>query len=321
MSRTISENYLRRIIREEKARTVRRSPRLSSLLFEDKDDASADSPDRGKIFPTELDKVDPAIAKVIVKSGDMDKDKSDDIIEVSPKTWSCSELKPSQTTMRIDNTVGMAFSMLAGKMDMNLGCIVSSDNHIMDGHHRWSAAILVDPASKVSGYGAPLPGKELLGVLNVLTKGLFGKNKGNPGKGSIDNYTPENVKTAIEAFLKKGSDYIKPDQAEKLLTDKYGSVEKGIETMSKNVESMSKEVPGWAPDRIQMPVIDPKEVPAAAKALASGKVDTKEPYATVVKRAISGKAKSDDAKKESVLSTEDNVIMERWSRLAGLLDD
>ena len=220
---TSNEQKLRRLISNEIKTIINESVRprrtLASLIFEDKIGNLKDvAPET--VAPTELDKVDPVIAKVIVKSGAMDKDKGDDVIQVSSKSWPAGDLKPSQTTMRIEGTISMAFSMLAGKMDTNLGCIVSSDNHIMDGHHRWSAAILVDPSSTVSGFGAELPGNELVGVLNVLTKGIFGKSKGNPGKGSIDSYTPENIKSAIEKFLETGSKFIKPDAAKKLLEEK-----------------------------------------------------------------------------------------------------
>lgn len=316
--RRLNESYLRRIIREEKARLTTKKPRLSSLIFEQSDDEIKD-----KYLPTELDKVDPKVARTMATAGQMDKDKSDDVVEVTPQTWAASDLKPSQTTMRIGNTVGMALSMLAGKMDTNLGCIVSSDNHIMDGHHRWSAAILVDPTTKVSGYAAALPGKELLGVLNVLTKGVFGKAKGNKGEGAIDGYTPEAVKAELEKQVAAGTKFLKPEKIKSLLEEKYGSVEKGIETMSKNVESMSKEVPGWAPDRIQMPVIDPKEVPKAASVLNKGNADVKPPFSVVVKKSISGSEKSAAAKekKDESVESSDQVIMERWGRLAGLIKD
>ena len=152
-----------------------------------------------------------------------------------------------------------------------------------------------------------------------MTKGIFGKTRGNPGKGSIGSYTPENIKSAIENFLETGSKFIKPDVAKKLLEEKFGSVEKGVETMSKNVESMSKDVPGWAPDRAQMPVIDPKEVPAAAKALSSGKVDVKPPYSAVVKRSFSGAEKSAASKKEESRGASGDVLIERWQKLAGLI--
>lgn len=307
MKKILNERQLRKHIASEVKKMLR----------------EAEAPDvpQEKVTPTELDKVDPDVAKVIVKSGEMDKNKNDDKISVSSKTWPAADLKPSQTTMRIDNTVGMAISMLAGKMDTNLGCIVSSDNHIMDGHHRWSAAILVDPETSVSGYGAELPGKELVGVLNVLTKGVFNKKKGNPGKGSLADYTPENVKSALQKALDKGTQYYSSEEIKQLFEKKFGSVEEALEKMSSNVNAMSKEVPEWAPDRVQMPVIDPKEVPTAAKALDSGKVDVMPPYSSVVKRAISGSERSAKSKEktEESFGNSGDVILERWHKLAGLI--
>jgi len=308
MKKILNEQQLRKHIASE----------VRKMLSEDKD--SALEVPQEKVAPTELDKVDPAVAKVIVKSGELDKDKNDDKIAVSNKTWPAADLKPSQTTMRIDNTVGMAISMLAGKMDTNLGCIVSSDNHIMDGHHRWSAAILVNPETNVSGFGAELPGKELVGVLNVLTKGVFNKKKGNPGKGAIADYTPENVKAALQKALDKGTQYYSAEEVKGLFEEKFGSVEDALEKMSSNVSAMSQEVPEWAPDRVQMPVIDPKEVPTAAKALDSGKVDVMPPFSSVVKRAVSGSEKSAKAKKkEESTSNSGDVLLERWQKLAGLI--
>lgn len=307
MKKILNERQLRKHIASE----------VKKMLSE----AEASDVPQEKVAPTELDKVDPVVAKVIVKSGEMDKDKNDDKISVTSKSWPAADLKPSQTTMRIDNTVGMAISMLAGKMDTNLGCIVSSDNHIMDGHHRWSAAILVDPKTSVSGYGAELPGKELVGVLNVLTKGVFNKKKGNPGKGSLADYTPENVKAALQKALDKGTQYYSSEEIKKLFEKKFGSVEEALDKMSSNVNAMSKEVPEWAPDRVQMPVIDPKEVPTAAKVLDSGKVDVMPPYSSVVKRAISGSEKSAKSKEKTEESVDNSgdVILERWQKLAGLI--
>ena len=115
-----------------------------------------------------LSKVDPSIAKVMVESGDARKDK------VSVKKFSApaSSLNPSQTTMVLAKSLGMAlFQLKTGKVGGDLGAIVSADNHIMDGHHRWSAAILAGGSSaKVAGYKASLPGKFLVRVLNILTK-------------------------------------------------------------------------------------------------------------------------------------------------------
>ena len=53
-----------------------------------------------------------------------------------------------------------------------------------------------------------------------------------------------------------------------------------------------------------MPVIDEPEVPAALAALTGGEVDVNEPYGTEIEEGVS----------------EDDVILERWRKMAGLLN-
>lgn len=55
-------------------------------------------------------------------------------------------LKATQAEIRADKTFGMADNYLKGEYDPTEGAIViSKDNHILDGHHRWAAMLLVDP--------------------------------------------------------------------------------------------------------------------------------------------------------------------------------
>ena len=241
-----------------------------------------------KVTQKDIDKaktlsgVDPQIAKFLAETGLGDGQKEDDKIAVSKASVAAGKLKPSQTSMVLDKSLGMALAMLLGKMPMggDLGAIISKDNHILDGHHRWSAAILAGgPGTSVGGYKADLEGKELIKVLNIVTKGHFGVMQGNPGKGSIKEYTPDNIKKTLEEFVEKGSGQLSADDVKKALEKLGGSVEEGIKKMSENVKKMSKAVPGWAPDRKDMPVIEPNEVPEAAKLLNEGKVNWNLPLA------------------------------------------
>jgi len=227
----------------------------------------------------QLSKVDPGIAKVMVDSGDQRKDK------VSVKKFSApaASLHPSQTTMVLSKSLGMALLQLrTGKVGGDLGAIVSADNHIMDGHHRWSAAILAGGSSaKVAGYKAALPGADLVRVLNVLTKGEFGRGRGNPGKGKLSDYTPGKVRKMLEGFVDRGigGEFPwSPDDVRGVLEGRFGSVEAGIDAISDNARLVSKKVPSWAPARADMPVINPKEVPQAARKLQKGEVDWTPPY-------------------------------------------
>lgn len=229
-----------------------------------------------------LDAVDPAVAKLIVESGLMDGGSaSDDKVSVSRVSMAAESLKPSQTSMVLEKSLGMALGMLkTGKVGGDLGALISKDNYILDGHHRWSATILAG-GGNVGGYKASLAGPDLLRVLNIISKGLFGVRNGKPGKGSLADYTEANIKKTLKEFAEKGTGGDFPLSAElvqSILESKFGSVEQGIDQMAANVKDMEKRVPSWAPDRKQMPVIEPEQVPEAAKVLDSGKVDWHAPF-------------------------------------------
>lgn len=230
-----------------------------------------------------LDQVDPSVADLIVRSGLADGDRSDDVVQVTKGSWPASALKPSQTSMVLGKALGMALLMLkTGKVGGDLGALVSKDKHILDGHHRWAATILASGSKgKVGGYGANMNGADLLKVLNVISKGLFGVRGGKPGKGSLAEFTPDNVRAMLEGFVQNGIEGEfpwSPESVQATLEQAFGSVEAGVDQIAKNANLITKTVPSWAPDRKQMPVIDPEKVPAAAKALSQGEVDWKAPY-------------------------------------------
>lgn len=231
-----------------------------------------------------LDAIDPMVAKHLVTAGLDDKNPKDDMVPVSKKSWPAASLKPSQTTMVLDKALGMALFMLkSGKVGGDLGALVSTDGQIMDGHHRWAATIFASgKKGKVGGFGANLPGKQLLRLLNLLTKGKFNVRAGKAGKGSLAAFTPANVAKKLTDFTVKGIPGEFPWSAadvQKVLVDEFGTVEKGIEAMAKRAALISKKVPSWAPDRKQMPVIEPGQVPQASKELTKGKVDWHAPFA------------------------------------------
>ena len=250
----------------------------------------------------ELDSVDPRVAEIITKSGLNDGDNKDDIVKVAKKSWPATSLKPSQTTMQLSKAVAMALLMLkTNKVGGDLGALVSKDKHILDGHHRWAATILASGSKgKVGGYGANLQGKELLKVLNVISKGMFKVRNGNPGSGKISDFTPGDVRSLLEDYVENGIPGKFPwkaDEVQSVLKKAFGSVEEGVSTMEDNVKGLSKAVPSWAPDRKQMPVIDPEQVDDAAQALNKGVIDWNTPFSAsaaketaeeVITRTING---------------------------------
>jgi hypothetical protein len=57
-----------------------------------------------------------------------------------------------------------------------------------------------------------------------------------------------------------------------ILTEAFGSVEGGIESVANNAKYITTTVPSWAPTRSDMPVIRKNEVPDVAKKLQRGEV-------------------------------------------------
>lgn len=236
-----------------------------------------------------LSNVDPVLAKYLVHTGLDDGSASDDKVSVKPAVFGAASLKPSQTTIKLWGVVGMALMMIRkGKIGGNLGAIISSDNYIMDGHHRWAATILAGgPDKKVGGFQAAIPGKELIKVLNIITKGLFKVPAGNKGTGNITNVNPDATRALLEQYVVEGikGEYpVSAEQVRKDLTTGFGSVERGIEVMSDRAKLVRKTVPSWAPVRSDMPVIEPEEAPEAAKLLDQGKINWRLPILTEKER-------------------------------------
>ena len=154
-----------------------------------------------------LSGVDSSLAKEMVQSGLLDGDTEDDKVSTKATPVKSVSLSPSQTTLVLSDVVGIALEMLLKREGMgeDLGALVSSDNYILDGHHRWAGSILArGPSASVKVWKASIPGDQLIRVLNVVSKGQYGVSSGNPGKGSINDLTPAKVRKQLEVFLREG---------------------------------------------------------------------------------------------------------------------
>lgn len=269
------------------------------------------------IFAQQLSKVDVDAAKAAVKAGKKDNNEEDDAAIGSKIKTSfatpVSKLFPAQTEVIPEKAVGIALGMLnSGKIGGNLGAIVSGDNHIMDGHHRWAATTLVDPNASVEGIKVDIPGDALVGILNVYTKGALGRTQGNPGKGNINAFTPEKIKSVLDDLIEKGTKIgsvgddgsysekeVGGEEVKKILGKMKGAngdPEKGKELMAANAAKLNKKIPNWAPPRVDMPVINSDELDGLISKLKSGNFDIVEPYSSQLK--ITAKLNKDSDKKE-----------------------
>lgn len=231
-------------------------------------------------------------AKAAYKGGKKDGDDTDDVIPSSKVSVAAAKLKPSQKEVVPQKAVEFAFSAIMKIKPMESGpggdlqAIISNDNYIMDGHHRWAATFLVDPSAALQATQIDLPGAALVTALNVVTKGL-GRG-GNTGKGDISKFGGKPIEDAIDAVLANG--YWAQSDAEtcKKAFEEWGggSVEDAKKKMVANAAKMPKAIPGWAPNRVDMPVINAPEVATIAKAIAAGAVDIKKPYSPDVKNKM-----------------------------------
>jgi len=276
------------------------------ILSEEADPAHLDP----KLFPLPLSKVQPARAKQVTSTGkpELDKKGDDDVIPVNAGAQiAVSALKPSQSSMNIGKAMGMVVSMLDPGTDFNaggnLGAFISKDNYIMDGHHRWIATAMINPALKVGGYQVGWPGQQLVPVLNAITKGRLGIMKGKPASGGFEQFRPEPVKKQLAALAQQGNKGggQSAEEVMNILQKFTGvkgpqAVEAAANKMSKNLSTLTLQAPSWAPERPDMPVIDPDKVPGATKtaavAMAKGEVDVNPPYGTgaLIKKKKTGVA-------------------------------
>ena len=210
----------------------------------------------------------PKAAKARVTMGLKDGDPADDKIQVKPgATFPVNKLKPSQTSMNIGKALAQALAMISGDMETggDLGAFISSDNHIMDGHHRWVATAMVDPSKEVGGFQVAMPGIPLIKILNAITVGALGQVKGKEGTGGFEQFQEGPIRKQLEDYLKNGIG---------------GKFPKTPEYVQSAIEKFSNQK---APERPDMPVIDPDIVKnalaVAVKKLADGEVDWNDPAA------------------------------------------
>lgn len=107
-------------------------------------------------------------AQEFLTNGFRDGSLSDDKIASRKVMKPAGQLKPIQHQIYLDKSLafGMNYSELEfRKMVSSSFMIVSSDNYILDGHHRWLYAVLLDPSCQMATIEIDLPLSTLLKLL------------------------------------------------------------------------------------------------------------------------------------------------------------
>jgi hypothetical protein len=245
----------------------------------------------GSDDPIGLRDMDPELAKAAVTSGKQDGSNVDDNIKGGEQPVPVGTLKPMQKEVIPAKAFGMAVGfLLNGKPDLNnMEAIVSSDNHIMDGHHRWAAATLIDPNRTVKVHKVGMPSSDLVTALNAWTKAQ--NREGQPGKGDVTAFAAT-IPSIVDGALKNGVPGqfpITAEQVRQALAKIPGSNNdpmRGAAIVKQNATKLSTERPANAPERVDMPVVKPEEVDGVVKQLVDGNIDWNQPHAPAVQQKL-----------------------------------
>ena len=127
------------------------------------------------------------------------------VVEAKTKV---GELKATQREINARKVLGMLEAYRAGDFPAIWEpIIVSNDNFILDGHHRWAALLVDDPSNEMNVYRVDLPIWRLLVAANAspgVTSRGFGDLKKNPEWGKLAAQAREAGKTAWKGTKKAG---------------------------------------------------------------------------------------------------------------------
>jgi len=210
--------------------------------------------------------------KNFFKKGYKDENVMDDVVKTKPVKIQASQLKPSQDAVYLGKALGMAIGGVEGG---NLEAVISQDNRILDGHHRWAATIFNNPKARVGGVQAELKIGDLVPVLRQAGDAL-GNKRGLPPKGGDQNIfkaTLDDVKDAVYDGKYMNPQFYNRDKAVAWFEEKG---EKKIQTALNLLQRVGP--PAGAPPRADMPKIEPEQVQQVAKKLQGGAIDVRAPY-------------------------------------------
>lgn len=204
--------------------------------------------------------------------GKQDGDTFGDVVETKPTAIPAKSLKPSQTEVFLGKALGLA---IAGVEGGDLKAIISKDNRILDGHHRWAATMFNNPNTKVKGAKADLKIGDLVPVLRSAGD-AFGNTRGFAPEGGDLNIFDATIKD-IESAIYDGL-YMDPK-----FYDREKAVawyeKKGAAVIARRLLLLQRfGPPDGAPDRPNMPKIHPAQVKRVAQDLTAGRIDVRPPY-------------------------------------------
>ena len=209
-------------------------------------------------------------------AGKKDGNLTDDVIETKVVGIPAKSLKPSQDAVYLGKALGLA---IAGVEGGNLDAVISSDNRILDGHHRWAATMFNNPSAKVFGAKADLKIGDLIPILRQAGDALGNERGGIPSGGDINIFhaTIKDIEDCVYHGSNMDPKFFNKENAVRWYENNKSKIVNGLKMIQKVGP------PAGAPPRPEMPKIEPNQVNKISKDLSGGKIDIKFPYNENVK--------------------------------------
>lgn len=190
---------------------------------------------------------DPVNKKNFLKGLDDGNPPVDDKVKIEGTSIEANKLKPSQDSIYLDQSIKGYVTrvvekylkqILSGKL-VAPDIFISEDNYVLDGHHRWSAVMALNPEAKMEITRINLPIFVAIPVLNAILRAegaevqrATGDAKTNIWKGlegEEKDYKAVILKTLKDAVTEKD-----PYPAQEQFIDEDGKLDKLIEFINKN---------------------------------------------------------------------------------------
>lgn len=138
------------------------------------------------------------LALAFLTKGLKDGAESDDSIQVKEnEPINVADMIPTQSNIQLGKS--LTFALGGGFGGKELGAYVTGGNEILDGHHRWSGTMIVDPGASIKGHKVFAPADDILPALTALGNAFGNQQKGRETKKeSVNN----NDKVILERWQK-----------------------------------------------------------------------------------------------------------------------
>ena len=190
------------------------------------------------------------------------------------------KLKPGQAAIYLDQVFSRILSnpkftkkALKGKVK-DSDILISEDNYIIDGHHRWCSAYILNPKCKLKCTRINLPIEVALPILNAILEATGSEHQGQSGNKKYNVYDltklnkvdlAENLAEIIDRVASVGL-WGTGEKKEHMIQDLFKKLDKKIKGdihpmnhFVKNIHKLPRPEGNLAP-RKEMPQLDKKEI-------------------------------------------------------------